>query len=192
MALIRTFIAIEVPRAIQDKISSLQDALKKEGGKISWVKPENIHLTLKFLGNVEESKIDQIGEALTKAAERITPFNMIVKGTGAFPDMRRPRVIWVGVEEASGQLLNIFNEIEKELSKIGFQKEERRFSPHLTIGRVKTPSGISRLVDKLKTTDFLGGEFTAGEVVLMKSDLKPTGAVYTPLRKVKFREGDNA
>jgi 2'-5' RNA ligase len=182
--MIRTFIAIEIPDSIHKKIAKVQDELesKKQRAHISWTKPGNIHLTLRFLGEIEESRIDSVGEAIEKAVQPFAPFTFLVTNFGAFPNFRRPRVLWIGIENPSSQLIQMAEKIEDQLSKIGFPSEKRKFSPHLTIGRVKSALSQS-FVQLLQEKSFEGGEVRVEEVVVMKSELRPTGAVYTPLKK---------
>ena len=182
----RTFIAISIPKNIKDKIGIYEEPLKKQKVKISWVKPENIHITLKFLGEVEENKIPEIYEALKKCVSNKNPFEIEVIGTGGFPNLSRPRVIWVGLKKGSEELKILAKSIDNELEKLGFQKEKRGFSPHLTIGRVKSIYNIDKFVKKMNSIEFKGETFTAEEVSIMKSDLKPTGAVYTNLHTIKL------
>jgi 2'-5' RNA ligase len=183
---IRTFIAIDIPDSIRQKIGIIQDELKKERGRVSWAKPGNIHLTLKFLGNVAENRITDVAEAVEKAVEPFESFNFFIKNLGTFPNVRRPRVLWVGIENPPAQLISLAQNIEEELHRIGFPKEKRRFSPHLTIGRVKSILS-GEFIEKIKNLKFEGGEVEVKEIVVMKSDLKPTGAIYTPLHKIELK-----
>jgi 2'-5' RNA ligase len=180
----RTFIAIELPERIKRKIEDLQAPLKKTNAFASWVKPENIHVTLKFLGEVPEDKINEVFSATGKALECAKKFTMSLKGMGAFPDFRRPRVIWIGAGNGVNELSHLANRIEEEMEKINFPKEERKFSAHFTIGRVKSPKNIEKLMELVKSSDFSTGEIEVNEVVVMKSQLHPAGAIYTPLKKI--------
>jgi len=182
----RTFIAIGVPKNIKNQIAVYEELIKKEKTKISWVKPDNIHITLKFLGEVEENKISEIYEALKKCVSNQKPFDIEVMGTGGFPNLNRPRVIWVGLKKGSDELKNLAKSIDNELEKLGFRKEKRGFSPHLTIGRVKSIYNIHEFVKMMNSVEFKGDTFTADEILIMESDLKPTGAVYTKLCTVKL------
>ena len=179
----RTFIAIELPNGIKNQIGQVQAPLKETKAFVSWVKPGNIHVTLKFLGEVPEEKIDQVFSATEKAVEGAKRFTMSLKGMGAFPDFRRPRVIWVGAGSGTEELSQIANKIEEEMEKIGFPREKRGFSPHFTIGRVKSPKNIEKLMELVKSSDFQTEKIEVNEVVVMKSQLHPAGAIYTPLRK---------
>ena len=186
MAKIRIFIAFELPEAQKASLRNLQSELKKQGGNVRWVRPEGIHLTLKFLGDVDENQIDEIDTATKNAANDIAAMKIQIKGTGAFPNFRRPRVFWVGVNEPSGNLSALADEIEEQLAQVGFQKEQRAFKPHLTLGRVKDSRGLDTVIKHIQTEEFDGGSFTAHKLVLMQSQLKPTGAEYTPLRTIEL------
>jgi 2'-5' RNA ligase len=180
----RTFIAIELPEEVKKKIEQAQAPLKKTGAFVSWVKPKNIHVTLKFLGEVPEDKINEVFSATQKALEGIRKFTMSLKGMGVFPDVRRPRVVWIGSGSGEEELSHMAKRVEEEMEEIGFPKEKRKFSSHFTIGRVKSPKNIEKLMELVKSSDFQTEEIEVNEVVVMKSQLHPAGAIYTPLKKV--------
>lgn len=185
MAKIRTFIAIEIPEQVKTKIAALQNQLKKENERVSWTKSDNIHLTLKFLGNVEENQIELMAQKLHKALQNVSSFHFAVKNLGGFPNLKRPRVLWVGIEEPTHQLSALAKKIEDALAEMGFPKEKRKFSPHLTLGRVKT--ALSRkFLQKFTQLSLEAGTVQVEEVVIMKSTLKPTGAEYSPLKRIKL------
>jgi len=176
--MIRCFVAIEIGDAVRKELSSLIEELKPFGTGIRWVKPENLHLTLKFLGEVSEERISKIEEVLNKVAAQSEPFTLHVRGTGRFPEKKRPRVIWAGVED-SGQLFQLQKAIEKALSELGFKEEDREFTGHITLGRVKEFSDQQRLIPillRFKEKEF--GIINVKEFVLMKSELRPDGARY--------------
>jgi len=186
MGKIRTFICFELPDKIKEKIADLQDNLKPYGSGVRWTRPDSIHLTLKFLGDVQEEQITDITSAVEKASEMIPPLKIQVSGCGAFPNLRRPRVFWVGVKEDSGKLLELQSNIETALEELGFPKEKRNFFPHLTFGRVKSRDGIPEMTDFLKDHEFELKPFKAEQVIVMQSQLRPTGAVYTPLQEISL------
>ena len=148
------------------------------------MRTEGIHLTLKFLGDVEESKIDDITAAVVEAVQGSTPFIIGIAGTGAFPDFRRPRVLWIGLYEPLGQLSLLAEKININLLSLGFPSEKRAFKPHLTLARIKDSRHIAQVISHFQDAKFSAGEFEAREIVIMKSQLKPTGAEYTPLRRI--------
>jgi 2'-5' RNA ligase len=180
----RTFIAVELTEELKRKIEELQNPLRKINLDVSWVKPANVHATLKFLGEVPEDKIEKVFEGTKNALGGMRGFRLSLKDLGCFPHLKRPRVIWVGVEKGKEELSLMAKKIEEEMERIGFPKEYRDFSPHLTIGRIKSPKNIERLTELIKNTNFQSQEIEIKEVVVMKSELHPLGAIYTPLKKI--------
>jgi len=184
---LRCFIAVEVPGPMKRAIGDMIDNLKKSGSDVKWLRPENIHITLKFLGSTEESLLDEVKESLSKKLSPYSPFYITISGIGCFPDERRPRVVWVGTHESSGQVRDVQRAIEAEMAKFGFPSEERNFSPHLTIGRVKSREKIAALITMLgeyRQVSF--GDLDVRGVTLMKSELNPAGAKYFPLAEIPF------
>lgn len=179
---IRAFIAIELPEKIIASISNIQESLRSYGFKVRWVRPQNIHLTLKFLGNVTEAEAEAIGRALTASANDFAPLTIAAKGLGVFPGIKRPRVLWVGVGGQINELIQLQQSLDEKLAGIGFPREKRAFKGHLTMGRVKAKIDPKRLLEAIR--EFAGFEsepFVADKVILFKSDLQPTGAIYTKL-----------
>ena len=185
---IRTFVCIEIPQSIKDRIGELQNELRKSGASVTWTKPSNVHLTLKFLGGVPASRIELVSKAVERAASAISPFEIEVAGTGCFPSVRSARVLWVGLSNVPDAMKQLYSNIESELEREGFPREKRKFSPHLTIGRVRVPGTGATLAEQLIAQGFEPERFTATEVIVMRSDLKPTGAIYTPQAVVRLRE----
>jgi 2'-5' RNA ligase len=185
--LIRSFLAIELPRTILKKIEEVQRDLKLSHADVRWVSPEKIHLTLKFFGNVDESQIDPIVKSIEGPTQIRSPFSVAVHGMGAFPHFKSPRVIWMGLVEGKGVLLSLQKELEKELEKVGFKPEGRPLQPHLTLGRVKSSRGRDELMGRMeKFREEAFGEFLVERLVLFRSELKPSGPIYTPLREIKL------
>lgn len=185
--MIRSFLAIELPKPILRKIEEVEADLKSAHADVRWVNPEKIHLTLKFFGNIEEPRIDSILKSIKEPARNTLPFSLKARGVGAFPSMKSPRVIWMGLVNGSEILTSFQKEIEAQLEKIGFQPEDRPFRPHLTLGRVKSSRGKDDLVgrmEKHKEGEF--GDFQVERVILFKSDLKPSGPIYTALGEMKL------
>ena len=187
LANVRSFIAIEIPEEIKKAISSIQNELKKSLGKvsnISWARPETTHLTLKFLGDVPEEKIRSTEEALRLSARGIKAFNISVTGLGGFPNLEVPRVLWAGTFE-SAELKNLHAAIEGSLYAIGFEKDEKPFTPHLTLARIKSPfegKKLSKAIKELGTD--IKADFIADSVILFKSELDSKGAAHTPIAKI--------
>ncbi|GAB4541999.1 MAG: RNA 2',3'-cyclic phosphodiesterase [Thermodesulfovibrionia bacterium] len=180
----RCFIAIDIDEGIKRSVSELQNELKGCNADLRWVKPENIHLTLKFLGDVEEKRIDKIKGKLIDACARYNAFTIEIKGMGLFPDKKRPRVLWVDVRD-NNSLLGIQRDIEDAMASIGFEKEDRGFSPHLTIARFRSLKGIEALYDKIQLhKDDSLGLMDVKTVSLMESKLKPSGPEYRRVAEV--------
>lgn len=184
---VRSFIAIELPKTIVSHIQKVRDALKSSGLEMSWVRPENIHLTLKFLGNVKKTDIEKIGSEMVAVADGCRPFSLAAKGLGVFPGIKRPRVVWLGLKGDTPALIDLQKMLEDRLDGIGFPKENKAFRAHLTLARIKRRIDTKRLLDSMNEIGhFESSAFTADRIVLFKSDLKPSGAVYTKLSEVNF------
>ena len=185
--MIRSFLAIELPKLILKKIEEVQRDLRSTRADVRWVNPEKIHLTLKFFGNIEESRIDPIFKSIEEPIRNTPPYSIEVKGVGAFPQLRNPRVIWIGLVNGKEILTSFQKQIETQLEKIGFQTENRPFHPHLTLGRMKSSRGKEEMVGRMeKHREEEFGDFQVERVILFKSDLKPSGPVYTLLREIKL------
>lgn len=179
--MIRTFIAIDVPDEVKSEMMRMQEALRKlPGNRISWTRPQGIHLTLKFLGDIPENEIDDIANVLESALLDQNRFEIQTTLTGGFPNLKRPRVLWLGVD-GGDELINIHRRVDKGLYKLGFDKEKKRFNPHLTIGRAKELNPRSDLPSKLQGYNLEPRTWEVEHVRVMASQLKPTGAVYTVL-----------
>lgn len=184
---IRTFIAFKLPGKIVLSIRNVQERLKSFGLKIRWVKPENIHLTLKFLGDIRRSDTEKVGEAMSETAEQYEPISLTAKGIGAFPGIRRPRIIWVGISGQLNTLLELQKTLDDNLETMGFPKEKRPFKGHLTLGRVKGGIEPKRFHTALRDVGgFESESFVADTIILYKSELKPAGAVYTNLYDISL------
>ncbi len=183
---VRTFIAVEIPDNVRDVISGVISELRKFCGGVRWVPPENLHLSLKFLGDLEPERFSVLKVTVGRALTGSRPFGMTLSGIGAFPNLRRPRVFWIGVGDRGKDFEGIYDKIEGALSDEGFPKEERKFSPHLTIGRVKSPRELGEVASKVDRVSLAPQEITVSEVVIMKSDLRPSGPIYTPLARYEL------
>jgi RNA 2',3'-cyclic 3'-phosphodiesterase len=189
VAALRTFIAIDVPPAVLDTITRIQNRFKSLGLHASWVKPGNIHLTLKFLGETDPDRISGIQNKLTETLAAFAPFRLSMNSAGVFPNTQRPRVLWVGLKDDDGALETLQSNIEKALESVGFPIEHRPFSPHLTLARVKSPKGKKELKDELDAVNQEGIDphpFDVVGVHLYESQLTPTGSIYTVLANFKL------
>ena len=184
----RKFIAIELDNTIKDNVSALIQKLDTGDRNIRWIKPQGMHLTLKFLGEVSENKIIEVKSVLGSIAKDYSRFPLSLKGTGTFPPAARvPRVVWIGIEK-NEFLQDIQDRMEKELHNIQFPKEKRKYHPHLTLGRVKGLQNIETVMETLnqyKKAEF--GGMTVNKITLFKSTLKPTGAEYTILSEFHLK-----
>ncbi|HVN79205.1 MAG TPA: RNA 2',3'-cyclic phosphodiesterase [Terriglobia bacterium] len=181
---VRSFICIEIPPSIQSRIEELQRRLRPSGADVSWVKASNIHLTLKFLGDVSQSQLAAVRSGLLIACKGQAPVDLKIGGTGAFPSLRNPRVLWVGVAGISETLTTLHKAIEEMLEKEGFPRENKPFSPHLTFGRIRSPHKVDSLADALAREEFVAESIQTERVILMRSQLSPGGSVYTPIAVV--------
>jgi 2'-5' RNA ligase len=189
MAAIRSFVAVELPEAVKAALTRLQEEVKTGGGGVKWVEPRGIHLTLKFLGYVDEAKVPALAQALTRACEGFGPLEVALSGLGVFPNPSRPRVAWVGLSGGVETLLRLQEGVEKVLSPFGFPQEERAFTPHLTIARLR--EGVAPDEAKAFGQAFLRASpesvsFKVEGISLMKSQLAPSGAIYTRLAFIPF------
>jgi 2'-5' RNA ligase len=191
---IRAFIAIELPDSLRASLRKLQTGLQDRvpARTVRWVAPRGIHLTLKFLGSTRVDQIEGIAGDLTKACAPLPSFTYSVGGLGCFPNPHRPRVIWVGIQEPAGALSRLQGAIDEVCSQWGFKREERAFHPHLTLGRTRDriSSGERRAIgDLVQETDVPSlGTMAAEGISLIRSDLRPSGAVYTTLREIGLKE----
>jgi len=185
--LLRSFLAIELPSTILHRIGDVQKDLKASKADVRWVSPQNIHLTLKFFGNIEEQKIESIIKAIEEPARTTSPISVLVQGMGAFPGFKNPRVIWAGFNDGKEGLISFQKRLDEALQKIGFQPEGRTFHPHLTLGRLRSNRGkeeLIRVMERYREEVF--GSFQVETVVLFKSDLTPHGPIYTRLKGLRL------
>ena len=156
-------------------------------GDVRWVRPESIHLMLKFFGDIRDGEVENISTVAGRAAADVGPFELAIGGAGVFPDMKRPRVIWLGMNGDTERLTIFQNGLERALREIGFPGEERPFRPHLTLGRIRRPEGLGGLAEALKQAETdADTRFTASGLGLFKSELTPQGAIYTRLAVYPF------
>jgi len=182
----RAFISVDM--GALPEIVNILDNLKDTNADLKIVKPENVHLTLKFLGEIDEKMVDRIAGVMEKSVKEVSPFRIKLRGVGVFPSMDYMRVVWIGIENAE-KLGIIVGRLENDLSNLGFKKEKRRFSPHMTIGRVKSPRNKEILQNFLKENrekDF--GELEVKCIRLKKSVLTPKGPEYSTVKEVPFQK----
>jgi 2'-5' RNA ligase len=194
MEKIRAFIAIELPEEVKADLSSVQSRLRPERHPyVKWVSVDGVHLTLKFLGNIDQEKVSPIAEAMAGAAQKASPFRLEVGGLGAFPNLRSPRVVWVAVEGEVEKLASLQRAIDHSLVALGFSPETRSFTPHLTLGRLKERASAEERRRMGEALLAVAGEevvpFRVTEISLMRSTLTPRGAIYNRICSIQFESG---
>jgi 2'-5' RNA ligase len=187
--MLRAFVAVEMPGPVRKALEEVQSGLKQLNIRARWVRPENIHLTLKFLGNIPAGHVPSIGDVLRVVAQAHGRFSLAAAGVGVFPDIRRPKVIWVGLTSRPEALTPLQQDLDGRLAALGFPREEKPFRGHLTIGRFRAeglPGPVADAVKRYAAATF--GTFAVEEIVLLKSDLRPEGPLYAPLAREKLKE----
>jgi RNA 2',3'-cyclic 3'-phosphodiesterase len=179
----RVFCAVELPAEVRNQLEEHILKLRKAVPDVaaSWSRVENIHLTLKFFGNVALDRIPAITAAASRAVAEFSPFAIGVGDTGVFPRPSRPQVLWIGVSDPSGKLSALQERLENECAAEGFSKEDRAYRPHLTIARIRRPEGARRLADTHLQIPFPTTEVELKELILFRSELSPKGSKYTPI-----------
>jgi len=180
---IRSFLAFELSPEMRSTVSRVYEDVRHSRTEVRWVRPEGIHITVIFMGNVREEDIALIGDEMAKVCSDFAPFHASLKGMGCFPNCRNPRVVWIGLEGDIERMSSLRDDLQERLVPLGLKPEKRGFKPHLTLGRFKKPSRneseIGKLVDKYK--DLTSAVCSLHELVLFRSDLKPGGATYTKM-----------
>lgn len=196
METVRAFIAIELPDSVKAALSGLQERLRSGGpSPVKWVEPDGVHLTLKFLGNVATSAIPNIERAIAESAQRYHPFRLSLGRSGAFPNLRAPRVVWVGIEGDTATLASLQEAVERGVLPLGFEKERRVFSAHLTLGRVRDRASaadtrrLGEVLASASPTDPVS--FDVSSVSLMRSTLTRERAIYDRLHEAALGRGRN-
>ncbi|MDD5093745.1 MAG: RNA 2',3'-cyclic phosphodiesterase [Dehalococcoidia bacterium] len=191
MEQIRAFIALELPKEVKAVLSRLLSQLRAgQERAVKWVDPDGIHLTLKFLGNIPGEKVSAIAEAMKETASEVQPYTLALQELGAFPNLRSPRVVWIGVGGEVSRIATIQKQIDQALAHLGFAPETKEFSPHLTLGRVRDQatsrerSDLGRLLDATKTKEQIA--FEVDRIHLMKSTLTPGGPIYNCLASISL------
>jgi 2'-5' RNA ligase len=181
------FVAIEVPEAVRQAVWALSNRLHKSGVRASWVKPEAMHLTLRFLGEVSAEDAERLGQFLAESYQDNSSFTLFVRGTGAFPNIRHPSVVWAGLEPLEGALAHVQQVAEDAAQRLGLAPERKRFHPHLTLARIRDAREAQALTPYLaREKDFELEAFAATGVTLFLSQLTPSGPIYSRLREFPF------
>lgn len=190
MAQIRTFIAVRLSSEIRRSLAEAARRLATSGADVKWVPEDNFHITLKFLGNVESLQMDAVVSACGSAVVGVSKFGVTLAGVGAFPKPSRPSVVWVGMVQGGDELARIAERIDSMLEPLGFPREARPFSPHITLGRVRSPKSLDRLKEAIESLrDAPVGEFRVESIAVIKSELRPQGSFYSALAEFVLTEG---
>ncbi len=189
--MLRLFIALPIEPTVTQFLAETITRLREVGGNVKWVDPKNVHLTLKFLGDTDEKLVERITEKIDKIASRNSPINATLDRLGAFPNLRRPRVFWASLTSAESgleTLKHMAGAVDLAVSKLGFERENRPFKSHLTLGRVRTPSGLEALTDYVETMQIESCPVHLDRMVLFKSTLTPKGPIYERLHEAVLGE----
>ncbi len=188
MPRIRTFLALDLGEKIRTQLVNLQEALTPLMPEVKWVEPENLHLTLLFLGEISDRDLLPVCRATQKVAQTTGNLTFTVQGVGGFPNLRRPRVLWIGVERGREELITLHDALESPLLELGcYRREERLFTPHVTLGRLKsdpTEEALAAITGKYQA--FRAGEASIKELLVMSSELMASGPNYTIMSRAKF------
>jgi 2'-5' RNA ligase len=189
MTRIRTFIAVGLDKAVHDRTVALQEALSQSGAEVKWVEPENLHVTLLFLGEVGDRDLPGVCRVVAERAAGRAPFAMSVETAGCFPNPRRPRVLWAGIGAGTQELVTLHDALEPPLMELGcYRREERQYTPHITLGRVRSERPSDKLAGALaRHAGWQAGGMQVREVLVMGSELTPRGPVYTVMGRGKLQ-----
>jgi 2'-5' RNA ligase len=189
MARLRTFIAVDAGKPIRDRCVALQESLAQAGAAVKWVEPENLHVTLLFLGEVEDRTVPSLCQAVADVCAGHDGFRLSIESVGCFPNPRRPRVVWVGVGDGNAELVALHEALEPPLLDLGcYRREERQYTPHITLGRVRGDrSGADLAMALARKANWQAGATDVREIHVLSSELTPRGPVYTLLSRAKLR-----
>ncbi len=182
----RLFIALPLGPSVKDALGKIIGLFRQKGGSVKWVKPENVHLTLRFLGETDENLVDEIKNHIDEAVKSHRQVQTSIATLGGFPNLNRPRVIWVGIEQHLEALSKMARDIEHRMRSLDFEKEKKPFKAHLTLGRVRHPQGLENLTGFIKDYRFEEIPLLFDRVVLFKSTLTPQGPIYDRLHEAKL------
>ena len=181
----RMFCAFELPASLRSHIDQHSQKVRQAvpDAAASWSRSENIHLTVKFFGNVDQRRVTAISAAAARVVKEFSPIQIEVGKTGVFPRPSRPQVLWIGIDDASRALANLHKQFEHEFAREGFPKEDRAFRPHLTIARIRKPHNSDRLAEAHLGMEFSSVTIELSELVLFRSELSSKGSKYTPISR---------
>jgi 2'-5' RNA ligase len=185
---LRVFCAVELPDELRSRVGERVRRLRAEfpDARASWERPEKLHITLKFLGDIERERVAVLSDAAARAVESVEPFELLIDEPGSFPPHGQPRVLWLGIVDVFGRLAFMQHALEEECAAVGFPRESRAFKPHLTLARLRSPHGARELASAHRETPFEPQRFKVSELIVMLSELGPGGSRYTPLSRHFF------
>ncbi len=183
----RLFVAVFPPAEVAERLAEWIEATREPGDGVSWVRPENLHYTLRFLGEVEESRAAAVLRAAQEAVRGARPFPLVLGEAGAFPDFRRPRVLWIGTRQGATDLETVARSLEEALARERFGRAEKPFRTHLTLGRVRQESRAARALERLRASR-VNGEFVVDRLAVVHSTLRPAGSEYRVLGEARLEE----
>ena len=188
----RAFLAVELPAAVRASLAKVSQTLAAARADVKWVEEANLHITIKFLGEISDAQRPHIDQLVRSVASRHPSVRLTLAGIGAFPSIRSPRVMWAGMQEGGAQVASMAEELEAGLVALGFQSEERPFAAHVTLGRVRSPKRRAELANALAHTAWRAdGPVELTHLTLMQSTLTPSGSIYTPLTRVALGGGSS-
>ncbi len=185
----RVFCAVELPEEVRARAADHIKYLRAHAAQVkaSWDRSEKLHITLKFIGEIETARTSELAQALDAATSGSAPFEISIEGTGTFPPRGVPRVLWLGVRDEQGELVRLQKRLEDECEGRRFPREERSFNPHLTIARLRAPAGARQLAALHQETTFATEAFNVSDIILIRSELRADGSRYTPLSRHLLR-----
>lgn len=184
----RIFIAVDISDEVRRKVSDYIETLRREfkNLKVGWEQAEKLHITLKFLGDAEAEKVADVIKICEKISANLQRFSVKIEKTGVFPNLKKARILWLGLQEETNSLKKIYDLLENECEKIGFRKEKRNFKPHLTLARIRQPNKSFELAKKHLEKDFEPVRFEVSEIVIYESKLQKAGSVYFPVKRISI------
>lgn len=192
----RAFVAVEISEAIRSALAELITGLRRHKSPVKWVEPGNVHLTLKFLGSVPDETVPAVVEILQQCVHDVAPFRLEVRGVGGFPNLRRPRVLFLGASDDAGDgagAREIARRLNREMTRADVPREDRPFRYHITVGRVRRPGPLGAVVGKLEELgEWRFGSMRVDRIVLVQSRLTPEGPIYTPVERVELAAESDA
>jgi len=183
----RAFVAIELPAPVRDAVADVMGELRRAQADVAWVRPENLHVTMRFLGEMTDEQRQMLADVLARIAGNFQPIPIALSGLGAFPSISAPRVVWVGISQGQDPLVQLAGQLEDAVVALGMPRDTRRFTAHVTLGRVRTPRHRAQLVASLRDLTWTPpGPFIADHLTLFQSQLTSSGAIYTPVFTAPF------